>query len=185
MGVIKRKSKTAKNGYTYEVNFTYKEHGVTKRHFKRGFITKKEAELYEAEKKNEVQKNGARGKKKKITLNEAFNEFLLYGSGQYQENTIYNTRKDWHYFKENLELMQINEITHTVLQSYFNDRIEEGLSTNKNIRKTLNRIFVYCIRQQYIDNNPLQFVVVKGEDDNDNLKITNYDHLKFTKNGKF
>ena len=70
MGVIKRKSKTAKNGYTYEVNFTYKEHGVTKRHFKRGFITKKEAELYEAEKKNEVQKNGALGKKKKITLNE-------------------------------------------------------------------------------------------------------------------
>ena len=164
MGVIKRKSKTAKNGYTYEVNFTYKEHGVTKRHFKRGFITKKEAELYEVEKKNEVQKNGALGKKKKITLNEAFNEFLLYGSGQYQENTIYNTRKDWHYFKENLGLMQINEITHTVLQSYFNDRIEEGLSTNKNIRKTLNRIFVYCIRQQYIDNNPLQFVIVKGED---------------------
>lgn len=88
MGVIKRKSKTAKNGYTYEVNFTYKEHGVMKRHFKRGFITKKEAKLYEAEKKNEVQKNGALGKKKKITLNEAFNEFLLYGSGQYQENTI-------------------------------------------------------------------------------------------------
>ena len=177
MGVIKRTSKTAKNGYTYEVNFTFKEHGVTKRHFKRGFATKKEAELYEIEKKNEIQKKGKLIKKKNITLNEAFNEFLLYGSAQYQENTIYNTRKDWHYFKENLGLMQINEITYAVLQSYFNNRIENGLSTNKNIRKTLNRVFVYCIRQQYIDKNPLQFVVVKGEDRSKKKELISQDDL--------
>lgn len=88
MGVIKRKSKTAKNGYTYEVNFTYKEHGVTKRHFKRGFITKKEAELYEAEKKNEVQKNGARGKKKKITLNEGLIVIRYYLALRGAENGV-------------------------------------------------------------------------------------------------
>lgn len=27
--------------------------------------------------------------------------------------------------------------------------------------------------------------MTQGTIDNDNLKITNYDHLKFTKNGKF
>ena len=66
MGVIKRKSKTAKNGYLYEVNFTFKENGITKRHFKRGFTTKKEAELYELEKKNEIRKkwNTCRKKRK-------------------------------------------------------------------------------------------------------------------------
>lgn len=177
MGITKRKSKTSKNGYTYEVNFTFKEHGITKRHFKRGFTTKKEAELYEFEKKNEIRKNGTLLEKKKITLNEAFNEFLIYGSSQYQENTIYNSKKDWHYFKENLGLMQINEITYFDLQSFFDNRITEGLATNKNIRKTLNRVFVYSIRQQYLDKNPLQFVVVKGEDRSKKKELISQDDL--------
>lgn len=177
MGITKRKSKTAKNGYTYEVNFTFKEHGITKRHFKRGFTTKKEAELYELEKKNEIRKNGILIEKKKITLNEAFNEFLIYGSSQYQENTLYNSKKDWHYFKENLGLMKISEITYFDLQSFFDDRMTEGLATNKNIRKTLNRVFVYSIRQQYLDKNPLQFVVVKGEDRSKKKELISQDDL--------
>lgn len=177
MGVIKRKSKTAKNGYLYEVNFTFKEKGITKRHFKRGFTTKKEAELYELEKKNEIRKNGILVEKKKITLNEAFNEFLIYGSSQYQENTLYNSKKDWHYFKENLGLMKINEITYFDLQNFFDSRMTAGLATNKNIRKTLNRVFVYSIRQQYLDKNPLQFVVVKGEDRSKKKELISQDDL--------
>lgn len=177
MGVIKRKSKTAKNGYLYEVNFTFKENGITKRHFKRGFTTKKEAELYELEKKNEIRKNGILVEKKKITLNEAFNEFLNYGSSQYQENTLYNSKKDWHYFKENLGLMKINEITYFDLQNFFDSRMTAGLATNKNIRKTLNRVFVYSIRQQYLDKNPLQFVVVKGEDRSKKKELISQDDL--------
>lgn len=177
MGVIKRKSKTAKNGYLYEVNFTFKENGITKRHFKRGFTTKKEAELYELEKKNEIRKNGILVEKKKITLNEAFNEFLIYGSSQYQENTLYNSKKDWHYFKENLGLMKINEITYFDLQNFFDSRMTAGLATNKNIRKTLNRVFVYSIRQQYLDKNPLQFVVVKGEDRSKKKELISQDDL--------
>lgn len=50
MSVIKRKSKKAKNGYLYEVNFTYKVNGITKRYWKRGFVTKKEAIEHENKK---------------------------------------------------------------------------------------------------------------------------------------
>ena len=43
---------------------------------------------------------------------------------------------------------------------------------------------------QRVANTPVEFAMIRagyrgGIDDNDNLKITNYDHLKFTKNGKF
>ena len=51
--------------------------------------------------------------------------------------------------------MKISEITYFDLQSFFDSRMTEGLATNKNIRKTLNRVFVYSIRQQYLDKNPL------------------------------
>lgn len=55
MSVIKRKSKKAKNGYLYEVNFTYKVNGITKRYWKRGFVTKKEAIEHENKKRIEFE----------------------------------------------------------------------------------------------------------------------------------
>lgn len=165
MGIIKRQSKTAKNGYTYEVNFTYfdSRSGITKRHFKRGFLTKKEAELYEIEKKEKIRREGSFTKQVEITLNDAFNEFITTGSSYYQANTMYNCKKDWHYFKDSIGLMKIRNISYSDVQNFFNSRINEGIETNKSIRKTLNRVFVHSIRAEYIKTNPLQHVVVKGK----------------------
>lgn len=43
MAIRKRVSKKVKNGYVYEVNFTYKINGISYRYWKGGFKTKKEA----------------------------------------------------------------------------------------------------------------------------------------------
>ena len=77
MGVIKRKKKKAKNGYVYEVNFTYKVNGISQRYWKSGLETKKEALDHEAIKKAELQEYGNITKNCKKTLNEVYKEFCM------------------------------------------------------------------------------------------------------------
>lgn len=47
MAIRKRVSKKVKNGYVYEVNYTYKTNGISYRYWKGGFRTKKEAQEHE------------------------------------------------------------------------------------------------------------------------------------------
>lgn len=162
MGVIKRKKKKAKNGYVYEVNFTYKVNGISQRYWKSGFETKKEALNHEAIKKAELQEYGNITKNCKKTLNEVYKEFLENGTSQYQSNTIYNTSRDYNHAKDSLGPMIITHIDYTTLQNYFNKRKDQGIETNKNIKKALNRILNYAIKVGYIKTNPISLVTVSG-----------------------
>lgn len=164
MSIRKRKSKKAKGGHVYEVFITYKENGITQHYTKRGFITRKEAEYHETLIKAEIQETGKIKKEVNKTLNEVFDEFIAVGGIQYQENTLYNSKKDKHYFQDTLGKMTITHIDYKTLQEYFNGRIHEGIETNKNIRKTLNRVLNYAVRADYIKDNPIRYVIVKGED---------------------
>lgn len=164
MSIRKRASKKAKSGFVYEVFITYKENGITQHYSKRGFTTKKEAEEHEILMKAEIQNSGKIKKEVNKTLNEVFDEFIAVGSIQYQENTLYNSKKDKHYFQDTLGNMLITQIDYKTLQEYFNGRIHEGIETNKNIRKTLNRVLNYAVRADYIKDNPIRYVIVKGED---------------------
>lgn len=164
MSIRKRKSKKAKGGYVYEVFITYKENGITQHYTKRGFITRKEAEYHETLIKAEIQENGKIKKEVNKTLNQVFYEFIAVGGIQYQENTLYNSKKDKHYFQDTLGKMPITHIDYKTLQEYFNGRIHEGIETNKNIRKTLNRVLNYAVRADYIKDNPIRYVIVKGVD---------------------
>lgn len=180
MGVIKRYNSKNKKGYVYEVNFTYRIDGILYRHYKYGFNTKKEAEEYMIRKKNEIYKNGSLMEECKLTLNEVFDEFITEGSKHYQENTIYNSKKDQHYFADSLGKMMITKISHNNIQDFFNKRQNEGIETNKNIRKTLNRVFLHAIRRGYIKANPLEYIIVKGKDNvrtKDILKESDFDRL--------
>lgn len=162
MGVVKRKKKKAKNGYVYEVNFSYKVNGISQRYWKSGFETKKEALDHEALKKAELQEYGNIIKICKKTLNDVFVEFLENGTSQYQSNTIYNTSRDYNHAREELGSMVISHIDYAALQKYFNKRSDHGLETNKNIKKALNRVLNYAIKVGYIKTNPLSLVNVTG-----------------------
>lgn len=164
MSIRKRLSKRSKNGYVYEVNFTYKENGITMRHFKSGFQTKKEAQDYEILKKSEIHDEGKLIKNTKKTLSEVYEEFLEIGSSRYQPATIYGTKKCYHYFEKELGKIPIKSIDYTLLQKYFNNRKNEGIETNKSIKKAISRILNYAIRAGYIKSNPLNLVAVIGVD---------------------
>ena len=162
MSVRKRESKKAKNGYVWEVYFKYKENAKVMRFSKSGFSTKKEAEEYEIKVKSEMQKNVSNYKINKITFNDACDMFLEIAINEYQEGTIYNTKKYFPILKKEFGNVKVNEIDYLMLQKFFNSRSEFGIETNKNIRKSLNRVFKFCIRSGYMTTNPCEYISVCG-----------------------
>lgn len=162
MSVRKRESKKAKNGYVWEVYFKYKEDGKMKRFSKSGFVLKKDAEEYEIKVKSEMQNNISTNKVEKIKFNDACDMFLEIATNEYQEGTIYNTKKYFPLLKEKLNDVFVDEIDYLMLQKFFNARSEFGIETNKNIKKALNRVFKFCIRMGYMKSNPCEYISVCG-----------------------
>lgn len=180
MSIRKRNSKKAKNGYVYEVYFTYKHNGMTQRYSKSGFLSKKEAQEHEALKKAELKETGKIHKEVKKTFKEVYEEFLEVGADQYQENTIHNTQIYYRYCEVELAKIPIINFDYPLLQKYFNSRKNKGLETNKGIKKAINRVLNYALKAGYIKSNPLNLVTVKGVEKHiDRDEVLNYeDFLK-------
>lgn len=163
MTIRKRPSKKAKNGYVFEVFITYQENGITQHHTKRGFETKKEAQEYETKKKAEIQENGKIKKEVKKTFEQVYYEFLQLGCDQYQYNTIRNTKNVFNmYLQKDIGKFQITSFDYATLQKYFNSIAEYGLARNKSIRKAIKRVLDFAVKMDYIKNNPIHLVTVKG-----------------------
>ena len=184
MAIRKRQSKKSSSGYTYEVNFTYKdaETGITKRCWKGGFKTKKEAQEFEMMKRNEFT-NLNSIKQSEKTLFEVYNEFLEIGSKEYQSNTIYNTQKTlrfWSGKKATIDLgvIPISKIKYKILQEFFNKRKENGKAFNNDIKSALNRVFRYAIRCEYISSNPMEHIKILGVENKKSKHILTYEEYK-------
>lgn len=162
MSIIKVASKKAKKGYTYKVTFKYKEFGVTTTYSKSGFTTKKEAKDHENMVKAEIKENGCIKKQCTKTVRQVYMEFLEVGCEKYQANTIYNTKRDYAKIPTSLQNTPIVKVDYVMLQKYFNSISNQGIETNKNIKKALNRVFVHALKMGYISSNPLTLVDVKG-----------------------
>lgn len=185
MAIRKRKSKKSSSGYTYEVNFTYKdpETDITKRYWKGGFKTKKEAQEYEVQKRMELANNRAHIKNCNKTLKEVYDEFMEIGSAEFQHNTIYNTKKTLHYWsgkKATIDLgsIPIQNIGYKTLQQFFNKRSDCGKACNEDIKTALRRIFVYAIRSEYISSNPIEYVKVTGVENKKEKHVLTYDEFQ-------
>lgn len=179
MNIRKRKSKKSKNGYVYEVYFNYQEHGIIKRYSKSGFLTKKEANEHIALKKAELKETGRIGKDVKKSFEDVYLEFLEVGAGQYQQNTIHNTKIYYRHCKDELSHIPITEFDYPLLEKYFNSRKDKGLETNNGIKKAINRVLNYAIKAGYIKSNPLNLVTVKGiENHREHDEVLVYDDFQ-------
>lgn len=162
MSIRKRESKKAKNGYVYEVRFTYSDHGITKRYQKSGFKSKKEAEAHESMMRFQIEEHGGFKKETRKTLKEVYEEFVEIGSAKYQHNTMKDTAWGFNYARKVLGQIPITRLDYETFQRFFNGRKEEGIETNKRIKKALNRIIEYARKAGYINSNPLELVDVTG-----------------------
>ncbi len=186
MSIFKRKRKTAKNGYIYEVQLYYTDKGVKKRYTKSGFTTKKLAQEHEAMILEQIKVKGSPVKEVKRTLSDVYEEFLKVGSVDFQPTTMYNTKRYYNRFKDDLGNMNISEIDYKTLQAWFNTRDQEGLETNKNIKKAINRIFNYAIKCNYIQNNPCKLVTCVGIEKHQNREeVMQYDDFLILTNALY
>lgn len=182
MSIFKRKRKTQKNGYAYEVQIYYKDKGVTKRYTKGGFKTKKEAQEHEAMALEQIRNEGKPDTKRTITLNQVYEEFMELGAVDYQQNTIVITKAYYKKISKELGKMDIREIDYQTLQTYFNSLSNEGIENNKSAKKALNRIFKFAIKCGYINSNPCAYVTCTGIERHDegNKTLSREDFIRLT-----
>ena len=192
MSIRKRESKKAKNGYVYEVFFKYKDSiGNTKRLSKSGFLTKKEAMIYETLKKEEIKQN-LNIKNKKYTFNDIFNLYIkndpfTKDSTKYIRRSVYNT-----HIKKELGSCDISKIDYEYIQNYFNKKGKRETKTSiENIYKVVNGVFTYAYNNSYIIRKPYMRLKLNGIKtlkkkniitiNEFNLFIENYKHPKTNK----
>lgn len=173
MSINKRKSKKAKNGYTYQVEL--KEYHYSKS----GFLTKKEAIEHQNIILAQIAKDGYLKRECKLTLNEVYQEFLKVGASKCKHNTILLIKRKYSkHIQDTLGDKPITKINYKVLQEYFNSISNQGKRNNELIKSSLNKILEYAIKNDYISNNPLKLVDIKGVDTTrDRQDTLSYDEL--------
>lgn len=182
MSILKVASKKAKNGYTFKVDFRYKTNGITTRYVKSGFLTKKEAKEHEEDIKAQIRLYGQVKKIYKGTLNMVFNEWLKVDSEQLAYNTICQYKQTYSkYIKNTIGKEKLITLKYKDLQAFIN---EDNLSWHVcgAIKRVLNIVFKYAIKNEYIESNPIQFIKntkVKDKKEKNNY-ITNGDYQSLT-----
>lgn len=164
LSIRKRPAKKSKNGYTYQVYFTYKDlYGISKYYSKSGFDTKTQAKIHEAEMKTKLKEKGTLHKANK-TFNEVYHEFMKAEEQTLSLNTIYRKNSNFKKHIENnfgtskIELFK----SFAFLQDIFNNLESNSTNTNDSIKALIKSVTSFAIKMEYIDSCPIDLVTVKG-----------------------
>lgn len=170
MSIIKVPSKKAKKGYTYKVTFKYKENDITRTYSKSGFIVKKEAQEHESMVKAQINQDGYLKKICNDSLNKVFDDWLKVDSRLYFPNTIANYKIYYNRYVYSSEIgkKKIINLHYKDIQNLLND-IEVSYDVCKSIKKVLNCVFKFAIKNEYIENNPVQYTKITKEKEKKNI----------------
>ncbi len=166
MSIRKRKSKKAESGFTYQVYFNYTDfYTKEQKHFsKSGFLTYEDAFLYEKKKKQELNQQQQFIKQYKVTIHQVFQEWLdMEAIYRYQENTIIDYRNRYNkHIKNRLGNALVYDMDYRKFQTYFNENVDIGITTNYKLKEILNVIMNFAIKCGYTDHNSLSLVHIVG-----------------------
>lgn len=162
MALRKRPSKKTKSGYTYQVYFPYVDSmGVRRRYTKSGFLTKKEAQDFEALKRKEIKDYGDTFGNTSITFNQVFEEFMEVEGQKYARSTKqYYLKSCDLYIKKSIGQRQIISLRYRDLQKWFNG-LDCRYDTLQNIKKVFGVTFSYALKNGYIKENPMKLVTIQ------------------------
>lgn len=163
MTVRKRASKKAKKGFTYTVDFRYKDkYGVSRRFTKSGFLTSREAKNYEIEKRTELAQ-GLNITNKKITFGYVADQY--FKNDPFLKETTLEQRKGIYnkHLKPSLSNIEMNLIDYKLLQDIF-DILGKNNSKQvcKNTYTTLNAIYVFAINNKIVYLKPYEKLKISG-----------------------
>ena len=95
--------------------------------------------------KAEINENGCIKKQCTKTLDEVYKEFLEVGCGKYQENTIYNTKRDYEKITSLLRKSPIVKLDYATLQKFFNSRSNQGIRNKQEYKKGIEQSVCSCL----------------------------------------
>lgn len=160
MSIIKVPSKKAKKGYTYKVTFKYKENDITRTYSKSGFIVKKEAQEHESMVKAQINQDGYLKKICKDSLNKVFNDWLKVDGGSYAPNTINLYKRIYNkYIYSTIGKEKIISLKYKDIQAFINES-DVSYDNCVAIKKVLNNVFKYAIKNEYIETNPIAYIEI-------------------------
>lgn len=160
MSIIKVPSKKAKKGYTYKVTFKYKENDITRTYSKSGFIVKKEAQEHESMVKTQINQDGYLKKICKDSLNKVFNDWLKVDGGSYAPNTINLYKRIYNkYIYSTIGKEKIISSKYKDIQAFINES-DVSYDNCVAIKKVLNNVFKYAIKNEYIETNPIAYIEI-------------------------
>ena len=160
MSIIKVPSKKAKKGYTYKVTFKYKENDITRTYSKSGFIVKKEAQEHESMVKTQINQDGYLKKICKDSLNKVFNDWLKVDGGSYAPNTINLYKRIYNkYIYSTIGKEKIISLKYKDIQAFINES-DVSYDNCVAIKKVLNNVFKYAIKNEYIETNPIAYIEI-------------------------
>ena len=160
MSIIKVPSKKAKKGYTYKVTFKYKENDITRTYSKSGFSVKKEAQEHESMVKTQINQDGYLKKICKDSLNKVFNDWLKVDGGSYAPNTINLYKRIYNkYIYSTIGKEKIISSKYKDIQAFINES-DVSYDNCVAIKKVLNNVFKYAIKNEYIETNPIAYIEI-------------------------
>ena len=160
MSITERKLKNGK--VVYDNAFMYK--GI--RYKKGGFKTKKEANDWEINIKYQVNKNGNLFQPCHKTFIEIWQEYYTIAKNDYSYSSIETIKSAIKIIKcYPISKKKLIDLRYRDIQSFFNDLGEKyNKATCNNVKSIFNNTFKFALQNDYIENNPMQYIKIKAKD---------------------
>lgn len=161
--IRKRPAKKAKNGYTYQVYFYYRDMFDKRKYYsKSGFSTKKEAQIHEAKMKAELEENGSINAKRNLTFSDVYKEFIETEGKLFSPNTISCYEMKYRkYLKNDIGDTKITHLCdYEFLQSYLNSYSHLSQSNLKSLKATIFNVIRFAIKKRY--TYPIDLSLIKA-----------------------
>ncbi len=154
----------SKRGDVWQVSFRYKDrYGRHKRYRKSGFKRQKDAANHETKMKNELLDTGIIYQRKKMTINDVWDEF-----SKNDHTLAISTKENYEmYFnrhiRNSIRQTYIDTVDYKLMQDFFADLGRNNpKSTCDGVYRVCNKLFKYAYNLEYIQRLPYTSMVIKG-----------------------
>ncbi len=176
---------TGKAGTVYDVNIKYKSEGKSKTYSRKGFPTRREAQLHEAEMKNKLTNPSftpPTATQRKLSVQEYMTDWLeRHGASNLRPSTkiSYQCQMKNHIFPYIGDVF-LNQLSPAMLDDLYRQLSEKGLSPTsvKYVHRIMGVSLEHARKYHYIDSNPARDTITKFGKQGDTPDPYNVDQMR-------
>lgn len=168
------RKREGKKKTTFQVYIRYTDRfGEKKSYSKSGFLKKKDARVHELDILKKIAEDiDPQHNKDKRTMNDVFFEYMELEDKRYRVSTKKAYCSKYHkHIEGSIGKRPIASIKYRDLQQFFYSLDQNSRTLNLDIRKIVNVVFHYALREEYIDKDPTRFIKIIGKESKDKKKV--------------